>query len=1099
MAISYKELFDFDGLDAAFKELEQSEDHFSKAVIDDLKRIQKQSAVTKSELQKLADALKGINVTNDGGRNRLTQLAADAETAAKAYVDQNNAIAANNRMLEANRAEIQRLKNEINALKAARQQSNSAEQQARTAYQQNRAETERLRGATQQVRLEINQLTLANRQARSAVVAAAGSYREAQQRLTALGNSIKNAENGFKNTTPEIKAQIKEYNALNEALKKFDAQMGNHQRNVGNYKGALKSVTQDLLSFTSSYLSAGAALQYVFTQTLAFQNIKTPLTYIIGSEGEANNKLAELKQLANDLGVQYFVIARSYKSFTAAARASNFDLAESERIFKAITRSAAVFHLTSDQLEGSLLAIQQMISKGNVQAEELRGQLSERLPGAFALAAKAMGVTEKELNNMLKTGQVVASDMLPKLARQLEKEYGYKAAGGIKGLNSELEQLKTATQSFAGEGSFLDQNLFQPIIRGARLVINELNQMTRGSFWENIRYMFTIDNRSLENQRKVYDLRDLRKNNENAQSEAEKYSTEGKSVGDLRTKYQQLTETMRLAVKAQNDFKLGVANGTLRETNDATVAKYTAIANGIIEQRKRIGLALAQAKQQQISDTKEVADSELNSIDAIRKRISELSKMDGSAIEGSPIFNRIKALKLRLKELGDAAKDAQKHIKDAIELLEDQKKSIERSLQLDAIKGKKFGELFKPSDESLKRLYEVNRQLKIANDLQEYLKDWSRGLVLPDSAQKASESLLTPVTQTAQVTTKVNSKVAGVFTEEEAEKMKRLIKETQHEIVNLIQDSFESVTSVIGDQWAEMFRSMTDSLHSFVDNGTISFKDFANIANGIASGISGTFKAASEARISVLESEKDREVQAVGDNANAKAAIEEKYNSKIRTERRKQAKIDKEMALLSIAINTAAAIVGALAPPPIGLGPILGIPFSIAAGAVGLVQAALVLAKPIPQFYTGTENAPEGLAEVAERGRELQINPDGSKELITQRQVRHLKRGTKIKNNYDTEKWLSANRLFVDREGNLTSLSNTSELSNNMAKMDNYHYVTMQGNQQPFDYDRLIEGLGKEIEKMPFDQYFWDENGFGKFKVEQNTRIKDLNARNSWG
>lgn len=56
------------------------------------------------------------------------------------------------------------------------------------------------------------------------------------------------------------------------------------------------------------------------------------------------------------------------------------------------------------------------LSKGNVQAEELRGQLGERLYGAFNLAAKAMNTSTKGLNDMLKKGEVLASDLLPKLS-----------------------------------------------------------------------------------------------------------------------------------------------------------------------------------------------------------------------------------------------------------------------------------------------------------------------------------------------------------------------------------------------------------------------------------------------------------------------------------------------------------------------------------------------------------------------------------------------------------------------------------------------------------------------------------------------------------
>jgi tape measure domain-containing protein len=56
-----------------------------------------------------------------------------------------------------------------------------------------------------------------------------------------------------------------------------------------------------------------------------------------------------------------------------------------------------VFLLLPDQ-RGIFKALEQMLSKGNVQAEELRGQLGERLPGAIYFSAKALGVTTRELN-----------------------------------------------------------------------------------------------------------------------------------------------------------------------------------------------------------------------------------------------------------------------------------------------------------------------------------------------------------------------------------------------------------------------------------------------------------------------------------------------------------------------------------------------------------------------------------------------------------------------------------------------------------------------------------------------------------------------------
>ena len=559
--------------------------------------------------------------------------------------------------LERLRAAEQGLKNDLQAGRITQQahrtelEKNKVAQQALTAtLAQGKIDQQNYRTELARMNLARKQEVEAARQARRAAQEVAGSYNEAQAKLKKLGAEIKSAEGQFKRLTPEIKAKIKEYNELNEALKKFDAQMGNHQRNVGNYRGAIRSTAEDLLGFATAYLSIGNALTYVFNQTLAFQRIRTPLAFILGSEGEADNKLAELKKFANDIGVEYFSIANSYKQFTSAARASNFDLEKSEKIFKSVAKAGAVLGLSNDTLQGTFLALQQMISKGTVQSEELRGQLSERLPGAFSLAAKAMGVTEQELGKLLKAGEVTANDMLPKLAVELDKAYGDKAGDSIKGLNAELNRLYSSLQALAGEGSALDRNLFQPIIIGARQVVNELNQMTRGSFGENLRYIFTFSGDGLKNQRSAYDLRDNRRNNENAQTEAEKFDLEGKSLADLKTKYSQLTETMRKAYKDHEIFKKGIADGTLKETKDASLTTYTAIANGLNAQRKRIADGILSLKGQQKNANKELLDSELKSVTAIRKRIADLNKMDGSADEGSEISNRIKALQDRLKK-----------------------------------------------------------------------------------------------------------------------------------------------------------------------------------------------------------------------------------------------------------------------------------------------------------------------------------------------------------------------------------------------------------------------------------------------------------------
>lgn len=645
----------------------------------DISEVVKNSEQVRKELANLVKAGRDIKpVTLDTkpisnyqqAQLGLQKSLADARVEVQRLIQVNQAL---RNELEAGKVSAQASRTEVERLKIAEQELKNAFAQGKIGLQEYNKQVQANKVAQGELNQKLTEAAIKDkaaatalkehaleqkkiaeeaRKAKKAAQEVAGSYNEAKRRLAELGAEIRSTNNGFKSQTPELRAKMKEYNELNDGLKKFDATMGNHQRNVGNYGGALRGAANDLASMATAYLSAGQALQFVFQSTLQFDKIKTPLSFILGSEGDADNKLAELRRLSDSLGLEYFAIAESYKSFAGAARASNFDLDKSEKIFRSVAKASAVLKLSSDQTSGALLALQQMISKGNVQAEELRGQLSERLPGAFSLAAKAMGVTEQELNKLLESGSVVASDMLPKLADQLDKAYGNKASNGIKGLNAELNGLKTALQSLAGEGSALSTNLFEPIIRGAKNAALELSQFFRGSFTENIRYALTFSNKSLAAQRGAYDLRDSNKNNQSALQAAQKKDVSLLSLGELRNTYSQVNETYKQAVRDYKAFEEGVKNGTLKESNDKTVKSFFKLAEGLHAERERVGEELKKIKGQQVIGNKEIADSALTAIADIKKRITQLQKLPGSADATSEIAKRIEALQARIKKGG---------------------------------------------------------------------------------------------------------------------------------------------------------------------------------------------------------------------------------------------------------------------------------------------------------------------------------------------------------------------------------------------------------------------------------------------------------------
>jgi len=163
-----------------------------------------------------------------------------------------------------------------------------------------------------------------------------------------------------------------------------------------------------------------------------------------GSASLGGREFEYIRDLSEKMGLSFVDSAQSYGKFTAAMRGTSMEGEQGRKVFEAVSGATTALGLSADETSGVFNALQQMISKGKVQAEELRGQLGERLPGAFKLAADAMGVSTAELDKMLQKGEVVASDLLPKLAEQLNKTYGVAATEGAKSAAAELNRMNNA-------------------------------------------------------------------------------------------------------------------------------------------------------------------------------------------------------------------------------------------------------------------------------------------------------------------------------------------------------------------------------------------------------------------------------------------------------------------------------------------------------------------------------------------------------------------------------------------------------------------------------------------------------------------------------
>lgn len=202
--------------------------------------------------------------------------------------------------------------------------------------------------------------------------------------------------------------------------------------------GLIASVTLAGVAFAKLSFAGVQNSRILSRITKRFQTVE-------GSAAAAAEEIDFIREVSDRTGTSFKTTADTFSEFALAAKNTALSSTQIKDVFSGMTTVIGKLELTADDTAGIFRAFSQMISKGTVQAEELRGQLGDRLFGAFQTAARAMGVTTKELDKLLKAGKVVSSDFLPKFIKQLTQDLGIDAKDKVISTTASLNKLATAT------------------------------------------------------------------------------------------------------------------------------------------------------------------------------------------------------------------------------------------------------------------------------------------------------------------------------------------------------------------------------------------------------------------------------------------------------------------------------------------------------------------------------------------------------------------------------------------------------------------------------------------------------------------------------
>lgn len=230
--------------------------------------------------------------------------------------------------------------------------------------------------------------------------------KSANKKIKAIGNSAKKTE--------------KQVNLLGDALKLVSA---------GAVILGLKNLGQEAIQLSND-----------------FERVNNVLITTFKTQAAVAEQMEFLSETSNRLGINLLKSAQGYAKLASSAKIAGLSTEDTQKIFEATAEATTALGLTADDTNGILRAFSQIASKGKVQAEELL-QISERGIPIQAMMAKALGVTNIELQDMAAKGEILAVDALPKMAQAIKDAFH---EGALKNSNSELAKAARRTNTWEG-------------------------------------------------------------------------------------------------------------------------------------------------------------------------------------------------------------------------------------------------------------------------------------------------------------------------------------------------------------------------------------------------------------------------------------------------------------------------------------------------------------------------------------------------------------------------------------------------------------------------------------------------------------------------
>ncbi|EHE8162781.1 tape measure protein [Escherichia coli] len=239
---------------------------------------------------------------------------------------------------------------------------------------------------------------------------------------------------------------------------------------------SLDSLSSAAVKTAGAFISMQAVLaSYQRVMEIGLQRASAERSIDFVFDKDAGQVKEFTKSLAQTTGLDIAELQSQFAGFGASAKES-MGIQGSEELFRNMIGYSRLMGRSEEEIKRALTALSQMASKGKIQAEELKGQLAEAVPGMVQVFAKATGKTEQELFDAMKKGALKSADTLQKVTQELNKQIT--AKGGWKTISestqAQLGNLKNSWNTTLDSIFKGSENGLQDFTRSLTTLLNSL-------------------------------------------------------------------------------------------------------------------------------------------------------------------------------------------------------------------------------------------------------------------------------------------------------------------------------------------------------------------------------------------------------------------------------------------------------------------------------------------------------------------------------------------------------------------------------------------------------------------------------------------------